>query len=69
MARLAAIACVALAAKIEETRMPLLLNIQLYAIAAVDPAVARALRARLFGGDCGCRLSLREHGARELGLV
>lgn len=49
--------------------MPLLLNIQLYAIAAVDPAAARALRARLFGGDCGCRLSLREHGARELGLV
>ncbi|KAF0914570.1 hypothetical protein E2562_030375 [Oryza meyeriana var. granulata] len=40
MSRLAAVACVALAAKVEETRVPLLLDLQLCAATAVDRADA-----------------------------
>ncbi|RCV10865.1 hypothetical protein SETIT_2G142900v2 [Setaria italica] len=46
MARLAAVACVALAAKVEETRVPLLLDLQLCAAAGADPADAYVFEAK-----------------------
>ncbi|CAL5080345.1 unnamed protein product [Urochloa decumbens] len=46
MARLAAVACVALAAKVEETRVPLLLDLQLLAAAGADPADAYVFEAK-----------------------
>ncbi|CAL5075343.1 unnamed protein product [Urochloa decumbens] len=46
MARLAAVGCVALAAKVEETRVPLLLDLQLLAAAAADPADAYVFEAK-----------------------
>nr|CAB3452931.1 unnamed protein product [Digitaria exilis] len=49
MARLAAIACVALAAKVEETRVPLLLDLQLCAAAGADPADAYVFEAKTVG--------------------
>nr|CAB3456624.1 unnamed protein product [Digitaria exilis]CAB3503062.1 unnamed protein product [Digitaria exilis]CAB3503066.1 unnamed protein product [Digitaria exilis] len=49
MSRLAAIACVALAAKVEETRVPLLLDIQLCAAAGADPADAYVFEAKTVG--------------------
>ncbi|CAN6195258.1 unnamed protein product [Urochloa humidicola] len=45
MARLAAVACVALAGKVEETRVPLLLDLQLLAAAGDDPADACVFEA------------------------
>ncbi|CAN6172042.1 unnamed protein product [Urochloa humidicola] len=45
MARLASVACVALAAKVEETRVPLLLDLQILAAAGDDPADACVFEA------------------------